>query len=77
MTSFGGQGSSAKMTSLGGPGKSMYPLSTNANILSATLRFLQKYVRPYYDISMGVTLVCYQQAGSDGKYIGVSGKWVC
>ncbi len=21
-------------------------------------------------------LACYQQAGSDGKYVGVSGKWV-
>jgi hypothetical protein len=57
-----------------GPGKSTYPLSANANVLNATLRFSQKYVRPYYDVSVGVTLTCYQQAGSDGKYIGISGK---
>ncbi len=59
-----------------GPGKTTYPLSANANVLTATLHFSQKYVCPYYDVSMGVTLACYQQAGSDGKYVGVSGKWV-
>ncbi len=41
-----------------GPGKTTYPLSTNANILTATLRFSRKYVCPYYDISVGVTLAC-------------------
>jgi hypothetical protein len=35
-----------------GPGKSTYPLSAKANVLSATLCFLQKYVCPYYDISV-------------------------
>ncbi len=35
-----------------GPGKSTYPLSANANVLNATLCFLQKYVRPYYYVSM-------------------------
>jgi hypothetical protein len=59
-----------------GPGKSTYPLSANANVLTATLCFSQKYVRPYYDVSKGVTLACYQQAGSDGKYVGIGGKWV-
>jgi len=44
------------------------------NVLSATLRFSQKYVCPYYDISVGVTLAYYQQAGSDGKCIGISGS---
>jgi hypothetical protein len=29
-----------------------------------------------YVSSVGVTLVCYQQAGSGGKYVGVSRKWV-
>jgi hypothetical protein len=57
-----------------GPGKSTYPLSAKANILNAALRFSQKYIRPYYDVSVGVTLACYQQAGSDRKYIGISGK---
>ncbi len=57
-----------------GPGKSTYPLSSNANVLTTTLRFSRKYVRPYYEVSVGVMLACYQQAGSDGKYIGVSGK---
>ncbi len=57
-----------------GPGKSTYPLSANANVLNATLCFSQKYVCPYYDVSVGVTLACYQQAGSDGKYVGISGK---
>jgi hypothetical protein len=34
-------------------------------------------VRPNdYVSSMGVTLACYQQAGSGGKYVGVSGKWI-
>jgi hypothetical protein len=60
-----------------GLGKTTYPLSANANVLTATLHFLRKYVRPYYDVSVGVTLACYQQAGSDGKYVGISGKWVC
>jgi hypothetical protein len=46
-----------------GPGKLMYPLSANANVLSATLRFSQKYVHPYYDVSMGVMLAYYQQGG--------------
>jgi hypothetical protein len=52
----------------------MYPLSSNANILTTTLRFLRKYVCPYYDVCVGVALACYQQVGSDGKYVGVSGK---
>jgi hypothetical protein len=59
-----------------GPGKSTYPLSANANVLTATLCFLQKYVCPYYDVRVGVTLAGYQQAGSDRKYVGVSRKWV-
>jgi hypothetical protein len=28
-----------------------------------------------YVSSVGVTLACYQQAGSGGKYVGISGKW--
>jgi hypothetical protein len=47
----------------------MYPLSANANVLTPTLRFSRKYVRPYYDVRVGVKLACYQQVGSDGKYI--------
>jgi hypothetical protein len=48
-----------------GPDKSTYPLSANANVLTATLRFSRKYVRPYYDVSVGVMFAFYQQAGSD------------
>ncbi len=33
-------------------------------------------IRPNDNVSsVGVTLACYQQAGSGRKYVGVSGKW--
>jgi hypothetical protein len=62
-----------------GPGKT-YPLSANANVLSATFHFRKSTFCSNDNVSMGVTLACYQQAGGGGgssrKYVGVSGKWV-
>ncbi len=51
---------------LKGVGKLTSPLPANANVLSAT-----SYSPPPI-----LTFACYQQAGSDWKGIGVSGKWV-
>jgi hypothetical protein len=53
-----------------GPGKSTAPLSAMYSLLLPTAS------RPNdYFSSVGVTLACYQQAGSGGKYICVSRKW--
>ncbi len=57
-----------------GPGKSTYPLSANANVLSAPMLTLI--------FCSNVMLACYQQVGRvgsgsrNGKYVGISGKWV-
>jgi hypothetical protein len=69
-----------KSTIIKGPGKLTAPLSAYRNVVSATLRFLQEYVSAFcrhYDVSVGVMLVWYQQAGSGGKYVDVSRKWSC
>jgi hypothetical protein len=64
-----------------GPGKLTYPLSAFCNVLSA---FRPNITLAWELLSAPVMmLACYQQAGrvgtveSSGKYIGISGKWVC
>jgi hypothetical protein len=70
-----------------GPGKSTYPLSANANVLSAPLSAVHSNVNvnlplQCYVFRSNVTLACYQQEGRVGsgrgkrKYVGVNGKWV-
>jgi hypothetical protein len=50
---------------------------TNFPLSTMYFPLLPAAIRPNdYVSSVGVTLACYQQAGSGGKYIGVSGKWV-
>ena len=70
-----------------GQGKSTYPLSANANVLSAPLSAFRSNVNvnlllQCYVFCSNVMLVCYQQVGrvgsggGNGKYVGVNGKWV-
>jgi hypothetical protein len=51
---------------LRGLGKSMYPLSANANILSAPMLKVNLQLQCYVFRS-NVTLACYQQAGRVGQ----------
>jgi len=51
-----------------------FPLSTTYLPLLSAFRSMFTFC-PNDNVSMGVTLACYQQAGSGGKYIDVSGKW--
>jgi len=53
-----------------------FPLSTTYFPLLSAFCSMSTF-RPNDNVSMGVTLACYQQAGSDGKYIDVSRKWSC
>jgi hypothetical protein len=55
-----------------GPGKSTAPLSAMHSPLLPAAICPNDYVS-----SVGVTLACYQQAGSGRKYVGISGKWRC
>jgi hypothetical protein len=78
---------SIKTLNLSGLGKSTYPLSANANVLSAPLSAFRSNVNvnlllQCYVFRSNVMLACYQQAGRvgsggrNGKYVGISWKWV-
>jgi hypothetical protein len=51
-----------------------FPLSATYFPLLSAFHSMSTF-RPNNNISMGVTLACYQQAGSSRKYINVSRKW--
>jgi hypothetical protein len=51
-----------------------FPLSAMYFPLLSAFRSMSIFC-PNDNISVGVTLACYQQAGSGRKYVDVSGKW--
>jgi hypothetical protein len=53
-----------------------FPLSATCFPLLSDFHSMSIF-RPNDYISVGVTLACYQEVGSGGKYVDVSGKWSC
>jgi hypothetical protein len=57
-----------------GPGKTMYPLSANANVLSATPRFLLS--RSNYDINIQLSApIMTLKCGSYVSVVPAGGEW--